>query len=358
MKKYAIFLPQFHAIKENDEWWGKGFTEWTNVKNAKSYFKEHIQPKHPKDDNYYNLLDKDVVRWQTDLLQESKIDGLVYYHYYFKGKKLLEKPAENLLMWKEIPQRFFFCWANHSWIRSWNGTQNMLVEQTYGSVEDWENHFQYLLQFFSDDRYEKIDNKPMFMLFKSSFPEKEKMFCYFDKRCKEEGFEGLYLIESFHGDIKYDEFKNELCSITSLVYFREPAVTLSNYNSRYSIFERLLNKIKKSMREKGILKKPRIVCGEKMIEMKIEQEVLNKKIGHGLWFEWDNTPRHKQRGYIITPFEKESFMKYMDLIANEDFLFINAWNEWAEGMMLEPTKELGYKYLDWIKEWSESRECK
>ena len=181
MKKFAFFLPQFHEIPENDEWWGKGFTEWTNVKDAKPLYKGHQQPKHPMNNNYYNLLHKNVVEWQTELMNKSGLDGFIYYHYYFTGKKLLEKPAENLLKWKDIPQRFFFCWANHTWNRSWEGKKTILLEQTYGTKDDWEKHFQYLLPLFKDDRYEKRDNKPLLMIFISQFNEKNNMFQYFDK---------------------------------------------------------------------------------------------------------------------------------------------------------------------------------
>ena len=112
MKKFAIFLPQFHEIEENNKWWGKGFTEWTNVRNAKPLYKGHEQPKQPLNGDYYNLLEKETVRKQTQLLNEYGLDGFVYYHYYFCGKKIMEKPAENLLKWKDIDQKFFFCWAN------------------------------------------------------------------------------------------------------------------------------------------------------------------------------------------------------------------------------------------------------
>lgn len=109
MKIIAYYLPQFHEIEENNKWWGKGFTEWTNVKKAKSLYKEHIQPKVPLGNNYYNLMDKKVMEWQTDLMKKYNVYGLCYYHYYFEGKMLLEKPAENLLKWKDINQKFCFC---------------------------------------------------------------------------------------------------------------------------------------------------------------------------------------------------------------------------------------------------------
>ena len=199
MKKFAFFLPQFHEIEENNLWWGKGFTEWTNVKKAKPFYKGHALEK-PLNNNYYNLLEKATVEWQTELMKKYCVDGLIYYHYWFEGKMLMEKPAENLLNWKDIDQRFFFCWANHTFSRGGHRSREILIEQTYGDKEDWKKHFEYLLPFFKDERYQKENNKPLFMIFISDFAEKEKMFKYFDQKCKENGFDGICLIESYHGD--------------------------------------------------------------------------------------------------------------------------------------------------------------
>lgn len=356
MKIYAFFLPQFYEIPENDKWWGEGFTEWTNVRRAAPLFKKHKQPIHPLNDNYYNLLDKKTVIWQTNLLNKFNIDGLIYYHYYFNGKLLLEKPAENLLHWKDIDQKFFFCWANHTWTKTWNGSKQVLIEQTYGNKNDWEKHFQYLLTFFRDSRYQKINNKPMFMVFKSSFPEKTKMFKYFNERCKDEGFDGIFLIESYHGDVPISEFGKETSDITSMIYYREPAVSRFRLLRLNNFIGRNKFKIIDLLRKNGMIKRPEIDNGNVMMKRKIGEEPLGSNVGHGLWFQWDNTPRHKQRGYIITAYKKELFTQYMNLIKNEDYLFINAWNEWCEGMILEPTEEYGYKYLQWVKEWREMNE--
>lgn len=350
MKKFAFFLPQFHEIPENNKWWGKGFTEWRNVRSAKPLFKGHKQPKHPLNGNYYNLLDKKTVEWQTQLINKYNIDGFIYYHYYFKGKKLLEKPAENLLKWHDIPQNFFFCWANHSWKRSWEGKSDILLEQTYGNKKDWENHFQYLLPFFKDKRYEKRNNKPLFMIFDATFAEKNEMFSYFNKRCKEEGFNGLTLIETYHGVGAIEEFKKNESDVTELTFYREPNVTQNAYINK-NIFRRFYHKLNKKLREIGIGKKPYVLDGNKLMNLKLSKEPVGNDVANGLWFEWDNTPRHKQRGYVITPYSYSKFIEYMKLIHNQDYLFINAWNEWAEGMVLEPTEEYGYKYLKWIKEW-------
>lgn len=360
MKIFAFFLPQFHEIPENNEWWGQGFTEWVNVKRAESLYKNHQQPKRPLNDNYYNLLEKDTVEWQTKLLNEYNVDGLIYYHYYFTGKKLLEKPAENLLQWKDIPQHFFFCWANHTWYRSWNNSKEVLIEQRYGTEDEWEEHFVYLLPFFKDDRYEKKDNKPVFMIYDPSFEEKDRMIEYFDKRCKENGFDGICIIETYSArnwPIDFENMKENKSSHTEYIFLREPGFGHYLYlqESKYSL-TRIVNKIKRELGQRGYKNFVQQYDGNKLYDMQQKHYFQGKDIIHGLAFEWDNTPRHKQRGYIITPVDKKHFFSYMDMISHEEYVFINAWNEWAEGMMLEPTEENGCKYLEWIKEWTEKQE--
>ena len=357
MKKFAFFLPQFHEIPENDKWWGKGFTEWTNVRSAKPLYKGHQQPKHPLNNNYYNLLQRKTVEWQTKLMNKYGLDVFIYYHYYFKGKMLLEKPAENLLKWKDIPQHYFFCWANHDWNRSWQGKKDILCKQVYGTKKDWEKHFQYLLPFFKDKRYEKKNNKPLFMIFVPDFKVKNQLLDYFNKRCKEEGFNGICVIETYDGSRKIDEFKANESKITDYTFYREPSISEFDY-IRGNFFRRVIHHINRKLRIKGILKKPYVIDGNKLMDIKIKKEPMNSDIAHGLWFEWDNTPRHGTQGYVITPYNHSKFIKYMDMIKNQDYLFINAWNEWAEGMIMEPTEENGYKYLEWIKKWNDQNNKK
>ena len=359
MKIYAFFLPQFHTIPENDAWWGKGFTEWVNVKAARPLFRGHRQPVHPLNNRYYNLLSRETVEWQTELLNRYGLDGFIYYHYYFDGKLLLEKPAENLLRWKDIDQHFFFCWANHPWQKTWNGGQEILMPMDYGDEESWEKHFQYLLTFFNDDRYEKVDNMPIFMLLKSGFEEKKQMFSFFDRRCREEGFAGLYLIESFNGIDNKAEFESSRSAVSKRVFYREPLIQLRSYQKHIPFSERISNKLLRIRNKllahgrKDLPKVSRLYSGNSMMKYKLQHEPMGSDVAHGLWFEWDNTPRHKERGFIIKPFQKKYFNKYMDLIKDEEYLFINAWNEWCEGMILEPTEEKGYRYLEWIKAWRE-----
>jgi len=354
MKFFAFFLPQFHEIPENNKWWGEGFTEWTNVKRAKPLFSKHIQPKIPLNQNYYNLLDKSTMEWQLSLQNKYKVDGLIYYHYYFKGKLLLEKPAENLLKWKDINQPFFFCWANHPWIRSWEGKSEIIMPLEYGLKEDWERHFRYLLKFFRDERYEKKENKPLFCTYSSNFKEKRAMFDYWNMRSKEEGFDGIYFIETFMGDISYEEYKKNLSRLTQKVLFREPSIQINAFNDLNKSFYKLTKKrILGKMCDLGIRKKPLMYDGTRLMKHKIQTYKSDDEIIPSIWFEWDNTSRHKERGYIISSYKKELFMHYMDKAKKEEYMFLNAWNEWAEGMMLEPTEDLAYKYLEWISEWKE-----
>ena len=187
-KLIAHYLPQFHRIPENDAWWGEGFTEWTSVKAARPLFEGHRQPRKPLNDYYYDLSDVETLRWQSHLAKQYGIYGFSFYHYWFKdGKRVLEKPAEMLLQDKSINLNFCFNWANQTWARTWSkfvvdsqnvwaGTlerkrhtneknQGILLEQKYGEKEAWQEHIRYLIPFFQDERYIKIDSRPVFIIF-------------------------------------------------------------------------------------------------------------------------------------------------------------------------------------------------
>lgn len=356
MKIFAYYLPQFHCIPENDSWWGKGFTEWTNVKKAKPLFKNHIQPQIPLNNNYYSLDNIETLKWQENLMKTYKVDGLIFYHYYFKGKKLLEKPSELLLNNDDIKIPFFFCWANHSWRRTWEGSTRILLEQTYGDEKDWENHFNYLLPFFKDQRYQKKNNKPILMVFKSDFKEKKDIFEYFNKKCIENGFDGICIIETRETHNVNKIKKEKMENYTRYIHFREPVSSQSEFTIKAINFPfRLINKVKRVLNQHNL----KIVIkfdGNKLFSVMCKNYQYDPNVKRGLFFEWDNTPRHGYRGYIITPVSKKRFFEYMNLIKNEDYVFVNAWNEWAEGMMLEPTEHNKYKYLEWIKEWKEKND--
>ena len=358
VKVLAYYLPQFHEIPENNKWWGEGFTEWTNVKKDND-LSVNLQP---LDDNYYDLLDEKTVLWQTKLAKEYGVYGFVYYHYYFCGKKLLEKPAENLLRNKHIDQRYCFCWANHSWTSAWKGGDKTLIKQEYGDVTDWQEHFDYLLPFFQDERYIKVDNKPLFILYDVRCAQKEAIKKEFNLRAKQNGFAGVLFAESLMNrkELKY-------VNDADLLIIREPAY--SSYFHKlgyfrqcvYSIRDRLLRYLPKVCWFNFLVFK---YNGDEVVKCIVENaKSLTKELhekGIKYWFgafsNWDNTPRYGIRGRIITPISNDKYIWYLQELKKTaeaegvEFIFFNAWNEWAEGMVLEPDTVNKYRFLEGIKE--------
>lgn len=353
MKIFAFYLPQFHEVKENNEWWGNGFTEWTHVKAAKSLCKGHVQPIHPLNENYYNILEDETIQWQDSLMREYHIDGLIYYHYYFDGKLLLEKPAEKLLQ-QDSNRLFFFCWANHSWYKAVDGKKKLLIQQSYGTQDSWEKHFQYLLPFFKDNRYEKKNNKPLFMLFDVSFNEKEEMIQYWNKRCIEEGFDGIHIIETCVSNKEANDLLSNVWIQDKSVYLREPS------NAKFLMrkkkpFLYIGKRLATFFRNQFLFARGlETYSGNSFFDLITQEYIFNQNIFHGLCFSWDNSPRHGRRGYRILEPDKRHVFDYLAKCKNDEYIFINAWNEWAEGMILEPTLERQYTYLEWIKDWKEN----
>lgn len=330
-KIIAFYLPQYHAIPENDKWWGDGFTEWTNTKKAKPLFKGHQQPKTPLNENYYCLLDKETQEWQAKLAQDNGIYGFCYYHYWFNGKMLLEKPMELMLENNNITLPFCISWANEPWARTWDGKdKEVLMPQTYGGEKEWENHFNYLLKFFKDKRYIKIDNKPVFLIYRtSSIPNCEKMIEFWNNMCIDNGFEGIYLIETMNS------FQNKsYVSNSSAVVEFEPMLTIRHYLPIYIQAKRFIKK--------------KLSILDKLDYEYVWNRVINKNIDYGkkrflgAFVSWDNTARKGRKGLVLTNFNnkifREKLIKQLDRSKRnkDDFIFINAWNEWAEGTYLEP----------------------
>ena len=216
IKIIAMYLPQFHKVKENDEWWGEGFTDWVSAKDAKPLFDGHYQPRMPQNQYYYDLMDKHTMEWQALLMHQYGVDGMCFYHYWFEdGRMILERPAENLLQWKDVDMPFCFCWANETWAHSWSNIKNknvwmnkgetntgdsegVLLRQEYGGIEDWVNHLDYLIPFFRDERYIKVENKPLFLIYQSADIKcMDEMLLVWRKRLAEYGFDGIYVIGTF-----------------------------------------------------------------------------------------------------------------------------------------------------------------
>lgn len=356
MSKYpkliAFHLPQYHCIKENDEWWGKGFTEWTNIKKSKPLFKNHNQPRVPLNKNYYNMLDKETLIKQAELANQYGVYGFCFYHYWFGGKLLLEKPVENLLQWKDINLNYCFSWANEPWSRTWDGQNKVvLMPQNYGSTNEWIKHYNYLSSFFKDNRYIKIDNKPVMLLYRTNnIPHCDEMIQTWNELAINDGFNGIFIVETIN---HFQETPS--CSNSKAIVYMEPTVK-DNYsfkNQFFSNMDRRLSKFKFFLKSgKWLYVEEYDTVWNKIISRKTYNK-KDKRVYLGAFVGWDNSPRKGENSRIIVNQTPEKFKKYLKIqLENScsDFLFINAWNEWAEGAYLEPDEKDGYNYLKMIKE--------
>ncbi|ELI4563254.1 glycoside hydrolase family 99-like domain-containing protein, partial [Escherichia coli] len=353
MKVIAFYLPQYHVIPENDKWWGEGFTEWTNVKRAVPLFSGHNQPRIPLNNNYYNLLDKKTLIWQAGLANQYKIGAMCFYHYWFLGKQLLEKPAEILLENKEINMPFLFSWANEPWTRAWDGShRNVLMPQSYGTEADWEKHFNYLKPFFEDERYLKHDGKPIFIIYRTAnFALCNEWISCWRELSKNTSFKDIHFVSS------YTSFENDprKLDFDAHLYF-EPMCTVG-HNLGY--FNKKIKKI--NARLKRVINQK---FGTTYVENTLQydylwEKILKKKINKtqypGAFVDWDNSARKKSRALVIHGGSPKKFGLYLDKLYkrsienNCPFLFINAWNEWAEGTYLEPDEKNKYSYLEELK---------
>lgn len=353
LKTIALYLPQYHRVKENDKWWGEGYTEWTAVKQAEQYYQEHYQPRVPLNQNYYDLNNKETMKWQTKLAEQYGVFGFCFFHYYFKdGRKILEKPAENLLSWTDIPMNFCFSWANASWTRTWSkiaggsmaskfeqynkDEDDVLLKQEYGDEKDWKDHFEYLLPFFRDERYIKIEGKPVFIF---HIPEDieclGEMTKYWRELAKASSFPDIYLIGVIT-DI-YKEFP-----MLDALYAHEPRFIMRDYI-------RYMDASKKDVCSRYNLY-------NEACEWSVLREYNQKqKIYFGTYVGFDTTPRHAKKGTIIDKSTPEAFENsyrricQRSILCNNEFVFINAWNEWGEGNYLEPDERHKYGYLEAVQ---------
>lgn len=357
MKFIAFYLPQYHEIDENNKWWGKGFTDWVNVKNAKPFFKGHRQPRIPY--NYYDLSRIDDIKAQVNIANEYGVDGFCFYHYWFGGKLLLEKPVELLLADRSISIEFCFSWANEPWARTWDGkNKDILINQNYGGKKEWIDHFNYFLPFFKDKRYIKIQNKPLLIIYKyKSIPRFKEMISYWNKLAVENGFAGIHLVETLRDKTEY--LDKDL--FDAFVEF-EPARSI-NTKSYFTLwYERVVRLVNTMMNK--VMKRTNII--NKRIEF---SDIAKSSLSHknlpntyGCVFTgWDNSPRKKERSIIISEPSQIEFEKFlsskMKKVKNNNskenqFVFINAWNEWAEGTYLEPDTVNGFMYLEAIQKLS------
>lgn len=370
IKVIAFYLPQFHEIPENNRWWGKGFTEWINVKKALPLFEKHNQPRIPYKNNYYDLSEVSTMEWQTKIAKENGIHGFCFYHYWFGGKLLLEKPVENFLKHTEIDFPFCISWANEHWTNQWvSSSNNVLIEQNYGDKEDWKKHFDYLLPFFKDKRYIKKDGKPVIVIYRPELIEKRKeMIEYWQTLARNNGFSGLcvmgqrvdMLLNSPNADHSMIDYFIEYQPGTVFVTNKRNnplIVRMKQIKRRYDYF---IENHFPSISGSTLLNKNRkltVYKYDNIWDSIINLPPISKKSIPCAFVDWDNTPRKGNRGIVVQGANPTDFKKYFSKLVkktkeeyNKDMLFIFAWNEWAEGGYLEPDEQNKYGYLEAIKE--------
>lgn len=353
-KLLAFVLPQFHPIPENDEWWGEGFTEWTNVRKARSYYPGHLQPRVPANHRYYNLLDPETQDWQANLARQHGVHGFCYYHYWFGGKRLLEKPVELLLERGQPDFPFCLAWANEPWTRAWDGGESqILMPQTYGDRADWEQHFEYLQRVFNDPRYIRVDGKPMFLIYRSASIEAlEPMLSSWRHLAQRAGLPGLHIVSmltGFTADARTALF-DAFAEFEPMYTFTHRRPYLLRKRERW-----LKNLAKLRRRWFGHVTRAPDSYDYGSLWHAIATRKLPPRTYPGAFVDWDNSPRRGlERGMIMRNFAERAFesgIRAQLRKAKENaapFVFINAWNEWAEGAYLEPDEARGTFFLDAI----------
>lgn len=365
IKVIALYLPQFHQIPENDEFWGKGFTDWEAVKKAKPIFEEHIQPRIPLNKNYYDLSKEENVEWQAKLAHDGGIYGFGVYHYWFNNEKnLLTKPAEILRDSKIGNVKYFFIWDNNNWIRSWSNVKGnawaptaenfsnkkketpVLIPYILGSEPDWENHYNYLRNHFKSDNYEKVDNKPIYCILSFS-KEMQNMCQYWNQLAKKDGFNGIFFVIM---RFKRNENLNWVCKYTYQPHF----VSLWKLTFMQKIVRKIMGKLR--IKHKDELRYFDYDRAWNSVLKQSEKDTDRSIINCG-FIDYDDSPRRgTTRGTIFKGATPEKFKKYFRKLVEiseaqgKEYLFLTAWNEWGEGAYLEPDENNGMKYLDAVRD--------
>lgn len=356
-KIIAFYLPQYHPTTDNDKWWGKGFTEWTNVGKAKPLFKGHYQPRVPADLGYYDLRLSEVREQQADLAKEAGIYGFCYYHYWFgNGKQELELPFNEVLRLGKPDFPFCLCWANESWhSKFWDKDgsikKKMLIEQTYPGKEDHISHFNTLLPAFKDDRYIKINGKPLFTIYKAlEFTDIENFIKLWQKLAQENGFPGIYFIAQ-------NPFNNTQEQVKKLLALGFDAInTIGLWDARkanVSIFVRIRARITSIITGLPFARKYEDIYSKFISDIDSNENVYPTLIPN-----WDHTPRSGAAGYVLLGSTPNLFRKHIkqvfEVIKNKktdnQIIFLKSWNEWGEGNYMEPDLKFGKGYIEVLKE--------
>lgn len=347
LRLVALYLPQFHPIPENDEWWGKGFTEWTNVARARPLFEGHHQPHIPADLGFYDLRLAETRQAQADLARAYGIHGFCYYHYWFKGKQLLERPVSEVLVSGEPDFPFCLCWANENWTRKWDGLeQKVLIRQEY-SLDDDREHIQRLLPFFKDRRYIKVDGRALFMVYRiDRLPDPQATSALWRQEAERAGLPGLYLCNVISANVLDPNPANFGCD--AAVEFQPDWRNLPTPIPPKP--KGLLRRVRAddAYRIHGVHSYPQLA------QAAMQQPEPAYKVFPCVTPAWDNSPRRAASANIFIDSSPELYGSWLRhairasarrFSGDERLVFINAWNEWAEGNHLEPDLRWGHAYL-------------
>lgn len=334
----AFYLPQYYEIDFNNQYWGKGYTEWTATANAKPLFKGHYQPHVPADLGFYNLLMPDVQIAQAKMAREYGIDGFCYWHYWFgHGKTIMEKPLHNMLANKDIDIPFCLAWANHSWCNP--RTKQIILEQSYLGLQDHIDHFYSLLSAFRDDRYMKYKGRLVFSFFAPPFiPGLNEFIDLWNELAKKEGLNGFYFIGQGHSPQRIVDYKAYKLDATNVIRLNDYAMFETKWDCIYRRISRKLG-VRYSAASKFFVN-----------PIDISEDIIPTIIAG-----WDHSPRTGWQGLILTDYTPEVFSKHLqdvfEIISKKQnkLCFIKSWNEWGEGNHLEPDLRYGLDFLSVLK---------
>lgn len=376
-KVIALYLPQFHPTPENDEWWGKGFTEWTNVGKAKPLFKGHYQPRVPADLGYYDLRVPEVREQQVELAKEAGVDAFCYYHYYFgKGKRILERPFTEVVKSGKPDFPFCLCWANHTWSnKTWEKASSsvkdqILAEQTYGGENDYTEHFYCLLDAFKDNRYLKIEGKIVFVVYDViNFKDVSNFLKVWRKLAEENGLPGFYFIGMVSSTLGFTidrdgSHKTALPNLKSSAdifnyvlaqgfdavnSFGKTRGELMNRGVWYRVFDRILHKF-------GIYRKVTYDYNN-TVKNYFAPEDTWENVFPTILPQWDRSPRRGDAEGVYVNQSPDNFYRHvkhaLSIIQKKkeehQVIFLKSWNEWAEGNYMEPDLKFGHGYINALK---------
>jgi lipopolysaccharide biosynthesis protein len=339
----AFYLPQYHPIPENDLWWGKGFTEWTNAAKAKPLYDEHYQPHLPADLGFYDLRVSETRLAQAELAQEYGIEGFCYWHYWFAGKRLLERPFAEVLKSGEPSLPFCLGWANDSWSGIWQGCPDrVLIEQTYPGEADDKAHFDFVLQAFSDQRYIKMDGKPAFLVYKPyHLPEPNHFIERWQKWAVEAGLKGIFFLAHVNS-MQWDAAAR---GFDGIVPHNPGITTWYHFNPVPEL---------KSPSPFVRRRRPDVMDYSDYIKLALPTFPQGCPGYPCVLPNWDNTPRCGTSGMVLEGSDPRLFQSHLasaiELVSQRDFdkriIFIKSWNEWGEGNYLEPDQKYGRQYLE------------